>query len=1106
MGRGLRVITACIVVTACLPAVSAYGTCCSCYDIQNNASACDSAYGSEQECSEACYAGGWQFYIWQPDFECAEIGGWWMCVDPDQRHCCECVRDGTDPDTACYEGGFDQFACEVILPQGIDANAWDACEFHAYGQCLPDDTCGPVQLSQGCCFEDGQCGDMYPQECAEAGGQPQGPGTGCVDCTVACCLPDGSCLDTDPLCCDDLGGLSMGCDSHCATTTCAPIKWIQLPDVTENGIDIALGRPQNPLRILADDFQCNTPGVVTDVTLWGSWLGDEVGRITRLQIEFLEDDPPGPAGLDPANLFPQPGEPLWQREFFEGQFSMEWYATVLPGEWWWDPPYNQLTEHADQGIWQINVHMADDDAFYQRGTTAETMRYWIAVRAETENGEFGWKTREWPHPLNDAAVWDYGSELPRLWKELRYPPGHPYHGLERDAIDLSFALTTKPAHLETKWEQFPHHGGEGFDAASGYAWREPPKWEQLPDPWLSGIHAHDWNTGTEPRFVTTLADDWICGGGHVVKVEWWGNYQIGTDGQEMRGSGVGHFHLSVHNCAGGDPFCLPMEPEMYGFDVPFTAALEQPTGLVNVEGSPIYRYEFLLPIPVPQQPMMHYWFDVTAMSNDATDPAMWRWQEAKRDFSYLGWAPAAKKTTPPTPGVWQTIIWPTDQFSDMAFRLTSADLDAVQEVNKIVADDFISDGRPIEGLVWWGSYLDDQYAPAAVDPTDPYVLDGWMITFHYNQPEEPCPPEIAPADIPTVLGAYFAPADAVEINPLFMVDCFGHPVYMYEVDLAKCCLLCAEPDPRLPDTARPPAGPASFDEEAGFEYWLGIQAIVGVTWDPPYCGYDDHIATGHLPSPVTNDGQFWGWHTSPDDLLNEACTGKITNLDPYPPDCWEYGEWEAQPWLCDDVPAIPPVNMAFLLKAAPTMINSVASCSDHALSVTNPQPEWCIPVGQDPITGEGQIDPRLAGVDQIEFRLSAALNPATAIPDNVQISCTNMTGYDPTIMTALIDPVTLRVGLAPGLPDEDCCKITLDGMLTLTGRPVHDVTSIRTLRTDTDSNGAVLASDMLGVKTYIGQYLTIDNVKYDMDGSGTLLASDMLAVKAFIANTAPDCP
>ncbi|MBN2561006.1 MAG: DNRLRE domain-containing protein [Phycisphaerae bacterium] len=234
-----------------------------------------------------------------------------------------------------------------------------------------------------------------------------------------------------------------------------------------------------------------------------------------------------------------------------------------------------------------------------------------------------------------------------------------------------------------------------------------------------------------------------------------------------------------------------------------------------------------------------------------------------------------------------------------------------EEVNKVVADDFISDGRPIEAMMWWGSYLDGQYAPEHV-PVEPYILDGWIISFHHVDPGATCPPEPAPTDVPTVLGVYFAPVGAVQIDPLFMVDCFEHNVYMYRVNLEACCLLCAEVDPR-PEADPPiPAEPGVFRETAGLGYWLDIQAVVGVTWNPSAgCTYDDRMLTGHLPSPVEPEGHFWGWHTSRDNKLGKACTGRIIDFTPYPPDCWDYGEWVDQPWLCPNEPQ--PVQMAFNL-------------------------------------------------------------------------------------------------------------------------------------------------------------------------------------------------
>ncbi len=71
--------------------------------------------------------------------------------------------------------------------------------------------------------------------------------------------------------------------------------------------------------------------------------------------------------------------------------------------------------------------------------------------------------------------------------------------------------------------------------------------------------------------------------------------------------------------------------------------------------------------------------------------------------------------------------------------------------------------------------------------------------------------------------------------------------------------------------------------------------------------------TGHLPSDETPDGHFWGWHTSPDHWREEACTGRIVDFSPYPPHCWDYGDWSKQPWLCWLEPPFPPVDMAFEL-------------------------------------------------------------------------------------------------------------------------------------------------------------------------------------------------
>ncbi|MCK4341105.1 MAG: hypothetical protein KAY37_05200 [Phycisphaerae bacterium] len=289
----------------------------------------------------------------------------------------------------------------------------------------------------------------------------------------------------------------------------------------------------------------------------------------------------------------------------------------------------------------------------------------------------------------------------------------------------------------------------------------------------------------------------------------------------------------------------------------------------------------------------------------------WGWKTRPRDPDSLAPDDAVRIYDPTEPTLGGTFelgepIENEEGSWDTAFVLTSRD----KEVNKVVADDFVSDGRPIEALVWWGSYLDELYSPSLV-PVEPYVLDGWFISFHHVEPDIPCPPEA----IPNVLGVYFAPVDAVEIIGLWMADCFGHGIFIYQVDLDQCCLICSEFDPRPEADPPDPARPGRFLETDGLGYWLDIQAVVGVTWEPPACGFDDRILTEHLPSPNTLDGHFWGWHTSPGPAVptEEACAGEIVDFSPYPPECWVYGNWSTQPWLCPPPPEPQPVHMAFEL-------------------------------------------------------------------------------------------------------------------------------------------------------------------------------------------------
>jgi len=67
---------------------------------------------------------------------------------------------------------------------------------------------------EACCFPDGWCIDLFPDDCLAQGGIPQGESTVCTE-SEACCFQDDTCAMVDPLCCDDLGGVPLGAGSVC---------------------------------------------------------------------------------------------------------------------------------------------------------------------------------------------------------------------------------------------------------------------------------------------------------------------------------------------------------------------------------------------------------------------------------------------------------------------------------------------------------------------------------------------------------------------------------------------------------------------------------------------------------------------------------------------------------------------------------------------------------------------------------------------------------------------------------------------------------------------------------------------------------------------------
>jgi hypothetical protein len=159
------------------------------------------------------------------------------------------------------------------------------------------------------------------------------------------------------------------------------------------------------------------------------------------------------------------------------------------------------------------------------------------------------------------------------------------------------------------------------------------------------------------------------------------------------------------------------------------------------------------------------------------------------------------------------------------------------------ADDFLSDGRPITDVHWWGSYIDYEMHTYGTEtnpvppPSAPFSRPlGFNLSWHAADPTGVCLPG------PTLTNVFVSITNCHEMFYGTVVQWWTEPPtfeheYQYYVDFLD-----------------PEVGMAPWLEQAGEIYWINIQAVFSRGFDPgPQAG---HYGWGWKISDSLPDWQF----------------------------------------------------------------------------------------------------------------------------------------------------------------------------------------------------------------------------------------------------------
>ncbi len=635
------------------------------------------------------------------------------------------------------------------------------------------------------------------------------------------------------------------------------MHWPQLPDKTPMGIDISV----KPPNILADDFLCTEDGPITNIHIWGSWSNDMDDQFVEFTLSIHADIPSNP----PVQMYSMPGQTLWSFKFGPGQYTMRPYWTNVFGEGWMTPPTNYVAPpFGDHYIFQYNFAIAVPAAFVQTNGVI----YWLDVQAKPlvfTNNSFGWKTCEPIWRWNDDSTWTTGSEpVVSGWTNLVYPPGH---AIEGQTLDQAFVI----------------EGGYPVPRPECTKWLQPPDCE-------IGVDVDSWGVTGVPMSGPRVADDWICDGRPVTAVRWWGSYyRYATNNPSPTNPPVGLRPLGFWLTWYADQPALSggfSQPggviasnffPLSGFatNIPgFVCETNECVTLLSFTGTEWYEHEYEYYVALSSNEWLEkegavYWLSVEAVYpmppggnfwGWKTTPPPWNWND---NAVYAGGAMPWTNMFYPPPGWTDYPAHPySGQSVNMAFELLTdicpgrckkwsqrPDMMRGQNMQSwrigtnaglfLRADDFVSDGRPITDIHWWGSYLGWMYGDSGSE-TNPIPApmganrpDGFLLSWHLNDPG-PCLPTNAITNL--FVGITNCHETYYGSVTQFWIGRYEHE-YQYYVDLA---------DPLIKSI---------WAETNSVHYWLNIQAV---------------FSTNFIPGLVHSG---WGWKIAPN---TQACISAVS--------------------------------------------------------------------------------------------------------------------------------------------------------------------------------------------------------------------------------------